>query len=114
MAEKTVRDIEKYQVNGPTTINLDVKIGYAQKSVNTVYLNGALVGQSIGSFNQNLDVKPGDSIYVYSTVSDINQAVDNTSVDIKITGGMKELQDPHSEVADKDDLVFYDLSYYVV
>lgn len=100
-------------------ISISVDIGYAQPSVTRIFVNGkALNGEIRDSFNQplgNADELRGKEVVFFTTVSDMQQNTNETSLKIKVRGGSGVLDVPTLRLmANEGEVVFYKINIIII
>jgi len=112
--------VEVYKTKDTTeNINLEVNIGYGQKSFSRLYLSGKkLGGEKSDSFSQKIGMNKNlknERLDCIITVHDIQEITNETSVTFKLTGGQGEVCETlKKSVNYEGDVVFYTATIYFI
>jgi hypothetical protein len=105
-----------YQVNSAQDVTFKLSVGFGQKSTTSVNLNDIqMITNQLGKINLPLgkgDTLKGKTLYVTTTVSDVQPSTDETSVTYQLEGGTAPYNNTLQETAPKpNDVVFYTATF---
>ncbi len=96
-----------YELRKEDTVDLSVQVGYSQQGDSSIYLDGQKVQEydaveftfAIPDTGEELHRK---ELVCVTVVKDINEQVNKTSIEYKLTGGIKPYKKKLEETVDKD------------
>jgi hypothetical protein len=105
-----------YHVIPAQDVSFKLSIGFGQKSTTSINLNDlSFITNQIGEINLPLgkgDALKGKTLYVTTTVSDVQPNTNETSVTYQLEGGIAPYKNTLQETAPKpNDVVFYTATF---